>query len=146
MFERRIFTMDQDYFPTVRMREIIHYLHKHDQRYGMFNIFTSSAQRADMSILVLMTDPAVGYLPRQGYEPYDSGTQLDLWVKAPNGNASFGVVWPGMFRSTVFERNKALGSFMQVSPFTLVRGFYVEIAIRVIDHDRLDWFHPKVGE
>ena len=28
--------MDQDYFPTARMREIIDYLHKHGQRYGMF--------------------------------------------------------------------------------------------------------------
>jgi len=36
--------MDQDYFPTVRMREIIDYLHKHDQRYGMFNLYRSGAQ------------------------------------------------------------------------------------------------------
>jgi hypothetical protein len=49
---------------------------------------------------VLMTDPAVGYLPGQGYSPYDLGTQLDLWLKAPNGSASLGVVWPGTFRST----------------------------------------------
>jgi hypothetical protein len=35
MFKRRIFTMDPDYFPPARMREIIDYLHKHDQRYGM---------------------------------------------------------------------------------------------------------------
>jgi hypothetical protein len=27
--------MDPDYFPPARMREIIDYLHKHDQRYGM---------------------------------------------------------------------------------------------------------------
>ena len=49
---------------------------------------------------VLMTDPAVGYLPGQGYGPYDLGTRLDLWLKSPNGGPSFGVVWPGMFRST----------------------------------------------
>ena len=98
MFKRRIFTMDQDYFPTPHMREIIDYLHKHDQRYGMFYIFRRGVQRVDTSISVLMTDPAVGYLPGQGYEPYDRGTQLDLWLKAPNGSASFGVVWPGMFR------------------------------------------------
>lgn len=48
-------------------------------------------------IPVLMTDPAVGYLPGQGYGPYDRGTELDLWVKTPNGSASLGVVWPGMF-------------------------------------------------
>jgi len=53
---------------------------------------------------VLMTDPAVGYLPGQGYGPYDLGTQLDLWLKSPNGSASFGVVWPGMFRSTAWTK------------------------------------------
>jgi alpha-glucosidase len=37
MFMRRVFTMDPVYFPTPRMREIIDYLHKHDQRYGAFN-------------------------------------------------------------------------------------------------------------
>ncbi|KAI9452984.1 galactose mutarotase-like domain-containing protein, partial [Lactarius psammicola] len=34
MFERRVFTMDPQYFPTPRMREIIDYLHKHNQRYA----------------------------------------------------------------------------------------------------------------
>ena len=51
----------------------------------------------DIMVSVLMTDPAVGYLPGQGYEPYDRGTELDLWVKTPNGSASLGVVWPGKF-------------------------------------------------
>jgi alpha-glucosidase len=37
MYKRRIFTMDPEYFPPARMREIIDYLHKHDQRYGMFS-------------------------------------------------------------------------------------------------------------
>jgi hypothetical protein len=50
-----------------------------------------------MIVSVLMTDPAIGYLPGQGYEPYDLGTQLDVWVKTPNGSASLGVVWPGTF-------------------------------------------------
>jgi len=36
-----------------------------------------------------MTDPAVGYLPGQGYEPYDLGTELDVWVKMPNGSAAW---------------------------------------------------------
>jgi alpha-glucosidase (family GH31 glycosyl hydrolase) len=46
---------------------------------------------------VLMTDPAIAYLPGQDYGPYNRGTQLDVWLKAPNGSASLGVVWPGMF-------------------------------------------------
>ncbi|KAI9462524.1 glycoside hydrolase family 31 protein [Russula earlei] len=79
MFKRRVFTMDSDYFPPARMREIIDDLHERDQRY------------------VLMIDPAVGFLPGEGYGPYDRGTQLDLWLQNPNGSASLGVVWPGMF-------------------------------------------------
>ncbi|KAI9433845.1 glycoside hydrolase family 31 protein [Lactarius indigo] len=78
MYERRVFTMDPQYFPTARMRDIIDYLHKHNQRY------------------VLMTDPAIAYLPGKGYGTYDRGTELDLWLKAANGSSSLGVVWPGV--------------------------------------------------
>jgi alpha-glucosidase len=39
MFKRRIFTMDPDYFPPARMREIIDHLHKYDQRYGMSHVY-----------------------------------------------------------------------------------------------------------
>ena len=42
-----------------------------------------------------MTDPAVGYLPGEGYAPYDNGKALDVWLKAENGSESLGVVWPG---------------------------------------------------
>jgi alpha-glucosidase len=97
MFKRRIFTIDPEYFPPARMREIIDYLHKHDQRYGMFHMSVVSSTACDIMVSVLMTDPAVGYLPGQGYEPYDRGTGLDLWIKTPNGSPSLGVVWPGMF-------------------------------------------------
>jgi alpha-glucosidase len=38
MYKRRIFTMDPQYFPPARMREIIDYLHEHDQRYGMSHL------------------------------------------------------------------------------------------------------------
>lgn len=66
---------------------------------------SGSAQRDDLSTSVLMTDPAIAYAPGQGYEPYDLGTQLDLWLKAPNGSASLGVVWPGMFQSTGLDES-----------------------------------------
>jgi hypothetical protein len=42
-----------------------------------------------------MTDPAVAYLPGQGYEAYDNGKALDIWLKAVNGSDSLGLVWPG---------------------------------------------------
>jgi hypothetical protein len=38
--------MDPDYFPPARMREIIDYLHKHDQRYGMSFIYTDDVTHA----------------------------------------------------------------------------------------------------
>ena len=44
MYKRRIFTVDPDYFPLDRMREIIDYLHTHQQRYGMFLFHLSSNQ------------------------------------------------------------------------------------------------------
>ncbi|KAI8974202.1 alpha-glucosidase [Trametes punicea] len=82
MYKRRIFTVDSDYFPLDRMREIVDYLHSHDQHY------------------VLMTDPAVAYLPGEGYGPFDRGTAADVWLKAANDSSPFlGAVWPGV---TVF--------------------------------------------
>ncbi|KAF8870107.1 family 31 glycoside hydrolase [Gymnopilus junonius] len=83
MDRRRIFTVDPDYFPLPRMREIVAYLHAHNQKY------------------VLMTDPAVAYLPGQGYTPYDNGKKLDVWLKAPNGSESLGVVWPDWFHPQI---------------------------------------------
>ncbi|KAJ6630222.1 glycoside hydrolase family 31 protein [Mycena sp. CBHHK59/15] len=78
MDRRRIFTVDPQYFPLNRMREIVDYLHSQDQRF------------------VLMTDPAVGYLPDQGYGPYDRGTADDVWLKNQNGSSHLGLVWPGV--------------------------------------------------
>ncbi|KAF9463440.1 alpha-glucosidase [Collybia nuda] len=78
MDRRRIFTVDPDYFPMNRMREIVDYLHTHDQRY------------------ILMTDPAVAYLPGDTYAPYNRGTVDDIWMKAPNGSSALGLVWPGV--------------------------------------------------
>jgi hypothetical protein len=46
---------------------------------------------------VLMTDPAVAYVPGENYGPYDRGTAADIWLKAENGSASLGVVWPGTY-------------------------------------------------
>ena len=42
MYKRRIFTVDPDYFPLDRMREIVYYLHSHDQRFGMSSHHSSA--------------------------------------------------------------------------------------------------------
>jgi len=34
MDKRRVFTLDPDYFPLKRMREIVDYLHAHKQQYS----------------------------------------------------------------------------------------------------------------
>ncbi|KAG7453201.1 glycoside hydrolase family 31 protein [Guyanagaster necrorhizus] len=73
---RKIFTVDPNYFPLDRMRQIVQYLHDHGQKY------------------ILMTDPAVAL--QEGYEPYDRGTEMDVWLKMPNGSAVIALVWPGV--------------------------------------------------
>jgi hypothetical protein len=41
MYERRVFTLDPQYFPLNRMREIIDYLHAHNQQYSEYSSFNS---------------------------------------------------------------------------------------------------------
>ena len=41
MYERRVFTLDPEYFPLKRMREIVDYLHAHDQQYSEYPSFNS---------------------------------------------------------------------------------------------------------
>ena len=37
----------------------------------------------------------MGYLPGEGYAPYDNGKALDVWLKAENGSESLGVDFAG---------------------------------------------------
>ena len=101
MDRRRIFTVDPDYFPLNRMREIVDYLHSHDQYYGTRSRNYSTKLYMLTQVLrfvVLMTDPAVAYLPGEDYGPYNRGTKMDIWLKTGDGkNYSLGAVWPGTF-------------------------------------------------
>jgi hypothetical protein len=47
MYKRRVFTLDPDYFPLSRMREIIDFLHAHDQRYGRCQSRLKSRRASD---------------------------------------------------------------------------------------------------
>ncbi|GLB35686.1 putative glycosyl hydrolase 31 family protein [Lyophyllum shimeji] len=79
MDRRRIFTLDPSYFPLKRMREIVDYLHAHDQRY------------------IVMTDPAIAVTePSENYGAYERAVKADVLLKGPDGNATLGVVWPGV--------------------------------------------------
>ena len=52
MFKRWIFTNDPDYFPTDKMREIVDYLHNHDQQYGTVQFFYSSCGSSKLTFVV----------------------------------------------------------------------------------------------
>lgn len=71
---RRVFTLDPERFPLAKMRELVDYLHQHDQHY------------------IVMVDPAVAY---QNYSAYSNGLDLDIWLKHDNGTIYQGAVWPG---------------------------------------------------
>lgn len=45
MYKRRVFTLDPDYFPLDRMREIVDYLHQHDQHFSTSVQFVFFANR-----------------------------------------------------------------------------------------------------
>jgi alpha-glucosidase len=45
--------------------------------------------------LVTITDLHIAHLPKQGYEPYDSGHAGDHFVKTADGSEFVGIVWPG---------------------------------------------------
>ncbi|KAG9083531.1 hypothetical protein FS749_005959 [Ceratobasidium sp. UAMH 11750] len=78
MHKLQVFTNDPEYFPTTKLRQIVDYLHDHDQQY------------------IMMIDPAVAYQPNKGYKPFDLGVTDDIFLKNPDGSLYKGVVWPGV--------------------------------------------------
>ncbi|KAJ0425820.1 glycosyl hydrolases family 31-domain-containing protein [Aspergillus carlsbadensis] len=72
---RRVFTLDPERFPLERMRELVDYLHDHDQKY------------------IVMVDPAVSTIDNPGYR---RGIEQDIFLKAQNGDLYAGAVWPGV--------------------------------------------------
>ncbi|KAK4631379.1 putative alpha/beta-glucosidase agdC [Fulvia fulva] len=81
MYARYIMTTDPDRFPMERMRDIVDYLHEHDQHY------------------VVMVDPAVAY-QEEKYDnlPYDTflTARDNGYFVYKNGTVYRGVVWPGV--------------------------------------------------
>lgn len=74
MYERWVFTTDPDRYPVPRVRDIVNYLHEHNQHY------------------IVMVDPAVAY---EDYLTFNRGVEDDIFLKYENGSLFVGVVWPG---------------------------------------------------
>tara|TARA_R110002003_G_scaffold125_8_gene11438 strand:- start:4695 stop:5138 length:444 start_codon:yes stop_codon:yes gene_type:complete len=75
---RRLFTLDPERYPLDLVRQLVDYLHQHQQHY------------------VLMVNSAVW---RGDYAGYNDGAELEVFQKRSNGSFFEGAVWPG---ATVF--------------------------------------------
>ncbi|KAI5837213.1 alpha-glucosidase [Morchella snyderi] len=75
MNNRWIFTVDEGNFPLESMRQVVDYLHEHDQHYMM------------------MVDPAVAYTD---YPTFHRGVESGVFLKEENGTIYKAVVWPGV--------------------------------------------------
>jgi len=73
MDDFKVFTFDHESYPEPRAMNA--YLHQHKMK-GVW-----------------MIDPGVGI--EEGYSVYDSGTELDVWMKDADGEVYEGEVWPG---------------------------------------------------
>lgn len=71
MDSRKVFSLDPQRFPLKKMRELVDYLHKHDQHY------------------IVMVDPAVAY---QNYGPFNRGKDLDVFLKREDGSIFEGML------------------------------------------------------
>lgn len=71
---RKVFTLDPDRYPLAKVRQVVNYLHNHNQHY------------------VMMVDPAVAY---QNYPAFNNGVERNAFLKFSNGSDFQGVVWPG---------------------------------------------------
>ncbi|KAE8142571.1 putative alpha/beta-glucosidase agdC [Aspergillus pseudotamarii] len=75
MDRRRVFSLDPDRFPLAKMRELVGYLHDHDQRY------------------IVMVDPAVSVSDNGAF---NRGLKQGVFLKTQNGSLYKGAVWPGV--------------------------------------------------
>lgn len=95
MDRRRTFTNDPNYFPTPKLREIVDFLHSHQQKYSMLSDLHTLAHWFMNFCKVLMVDPAVAFLENQNYSTFDRGLAAGAYLKNPNGTVFKGLVWPG---------------------------------------------------
>ncbi|KAH7552291.1 glycosyl hydrolases family 31-domain-containing protein [Bipolaris maydis] len=71
---RRLFTLDPERYPLELVRQLVDYLHAHQQHY------------------ILMVNSAVW---SGDYDAYNNGAKLEVFQKKSNGSFEQGAVWPG---------------------------------------------------
>jgi alpha-glucosidase len=72
---RKVFSLDPLRYPLHLVRELVSYLHNHDQHY------------------IVMVDPAVAY---SNYTPFNDGVEDSVFLTNSDGSVYQGVVWPGV--------------------------------------------------
>ncbi|KAI1429190.1 glycoside hydrolase family 31 protein [Xylaria sp. FL1777] len=76
MYRRRTFSLDPERFPLPMMRDLVDYLHSHDQHY------------------IMMVDPDIAYQDYPG--SLQRGIEDNVFLLRQNGSIWKGVVWPGV--------------------------------------------------
>jgi len=71
---RRLFTLDPERYPLELVRQLVDYLHEHQQHY------------------IVMVNSAIW---RGDNDVYKDGAELQVWQKRSNGSFYEGAVWPG---------------------------------------------------
>ncbi|KAF1831896.1 hypothetical protein BDW02DRAFT_504169 [Decorospora gaudefroyi] len=71
---RRLFTLDPERYPLELVRELVDYLHAHQQHY------------------IMMVNSAIW---SGNYDGYNDGAELEVFQKRDNGSFYEGAVWPG---------------------------------------------------
>ncbi|RAL13209.1 putative alpha-glucosidase [Aspergillus homomorphus CBS 101889] len=113
MDRRRVFTLDSERFPLEKMRELVNYLHQHDQKY------------------ILMVDPAVSV---SNNTAYSTGVSEGVFLYHQNGSLYEGAVWPGV---TVYPDwfnadtqdfwNAQFGRFFNASSGVDIDGLWIDM-------------------
>ncbi|KAF7592271.1 hypothetical protein BBP40_000402 [Aspergillus hancockii] len=113
MEKRRVFTLDPNRFPLAKMRELVGYLHDHDQHY------------------IVMVDPAVSVSDNVGY---NRGLEKGIFLQTQNGSLYKGAVWPGAtaypdwFHPDIQEYwNTEFGEFFDADTGVDIDGLWIDM-------------------
>ncbi|KAI0971585.1 glycoside hydrolase family 31 protein [Xylaria arbuscula] len=114
MYRRRTFSLDPERFPLDTMRDLVDYLHSHDQHY------------------VMMVDPDIAYQDFPG--SLQRGIEENVFLLRANGSVWKGVVWPGVVafpdwfseNITTFWNNE-IGTFFNKDTGVDIDGLWIDL-------------------